>query len=1380
MFKSLIRTLPSLTGNICLNCRLNSFKTDDNYVFSSFVRNANLLPLQNSLYDKIINVNLLEGSWEYDVRKFYRYYSNYFYETNFEFNKKDYQQLDIESDSFQKPRNIDYEFGCKRLPYQSSGYQFCFFAPIYIDNAASVPDSFLIDLDFGNNLSKKIRVFINENSSDNSNYLFNYISRYAKKIDDNVIYMLHESNQAVYFGIDADNGSFVQIKDNVIGSVYIKQNTMNNFDNTVNEGFKRNHLIMKQIIPLAFSFNISDILSEKEKRYLWNSKVKITGHYEIQRIPQPLYDFSSDYKYFTQEVLKYDDKSASMKYKQTSYNLMDVGYPSLQETRFCKQRYTNNLTKMYNRWKLKYSSDDHPYITNINYAFSYNQGSNYKYGEFPHVFTSDSPAAVISLDSLDTGITEDTSEARKFKMFMNNYVSDWFTTVSSYNTADLLSDPSLWVDVSENTAFYKGILYNLENEIRNSSYSSVSFDKFAVFAYPSMNIIDNERRAYTYFAKILLNDTSSDKNISYFLNVSTDDGNHTQSYAVYDVQSIDHNGTAEADIILEEDPDGDYIDISKEYNAYNQYYRLKSDSMSIDFENGTSYDLGKYYIDYKDAYVSDYIIYSREFLPIGSNNNLIKVTSYNDTENIFDSYYLAAKENDDPYRGYITQIRDSLLISQIDNEEYSEYGGEHKSYMSVNYISDISSENQYKYSFFAKSYFIEKHLFDSYFSSLGNLSYMQDNYVNDPSSIYEFVPVSKEYSNGDMIYNVNYFKKKRGTEYDDIFDFNNDTDYIYLDLFNFINFVNYLNSVSDTGMAVSESDLKSIAEEYYFEIGSKDMLLEYLKEMIYSSKGNAFDSVFSCTRGLLRNDGRPEVKAMFSSLPFYSEYNENLSNDVLHNNESLGKTLLQFINNNVTCTSSGWTFKISESESLSFEKIYGKKSFIRLTEEYKDLIGNYNGVYESLFIYRKSSDIDIYDNTEEFSIWYDNDPAVSGKLSSIYDIMIPVFLSPWKLNNESNKTVDMFLSSDLVKKISYNGTSYYKYSVNPVLCTASYSMNDITLRKYAYSNAYEDSGIKRYSVIEDASNGMIHCGSYSVNNLNVISYNGLDYAFYMINAKLNNTNRSFNTLVEKNVSSIFSYINGEKITEEYLCSIFKQLVPFMTNNLFSDFTYYSNAVTTPAVFDIVSNYRPVIIDNGNTPQSYLYDSLLIDPESKNINNIFLDEQNSKHVKLTRYMNRITPLITEVNDISYLYQLKYKSTTVNINDDNMYFSKININRYPGIYNTYYYDLQNHADSYSMVKEHEYKYFNDNNLYNLCPEFYIKLKGMFEYSEILEKETYSETLKQFRRHVSECYEFTDDEIEFLYNKYKVEYISDPVKFKLGGKSKYYTLTYRFLLN
>ena len=48
MFKPLLRTLPSLTGNIKLACEINDYVDEGNNVYSTYISSASLQPLQNN------------------------------------------------------------------------------------------------------------------------------------------------------------------------------------------------------------------------------------------------------------------------------------------------------------------------------------------------------------------------------------------------------------------------------------------------------------------------------------------------------------------------------------------------------------------------------------------------------------------------------------------------------------------------------------------------------------------------------------------------------------------------------------------------------------------------------------------------------------------------------------------------------------------------------------------------------------------------------------------------------------------------------------------------------------------------------------------------------------------------------------------------------------------------------------------------------------------------------------------------------------------------------------------------------------------------------------------------------------------------------------
>ena len=78
MFKPLLKTLPSLSGNMKIACKLDGYKKVESNIYECFVNEAYLVPLSHNLYDQNIKLNLKNNSFEYDVKEFFEYYSDIF------------------------------------------------------------------------------------------------------------------------------------------------------------------------------------------------------------------------------------------------------------------------------------------------------------------------------------------------------------------------------------------------------------------------------------------------------------------------------------------------------------------------------------------------------------------------------------------------------------------------------------------------------------------------------------------------------------------------------------------------------------------------------------------------------------------------------------------------------------------------------------------------------------------------------------------------------------------------------------------------------------------------------------------------------------------------------------------------------------------------------------------------------------------------------------------------------------------------------------------------------------------------------------------------------------------------------------------------------
>lgn len=664
--KPLLRILPSLSGNVQLACKLtdiqNIGETDNIKLYESNIREAKLFPLSSFLWQKNIRANLLSSSWEYDLPKFYTVFSDIFYDTCFKVNKSDIMKLD--KHQTQNMRARDFEFGVKRVPYSESGYQFAFFAPIYIDDVNYIPDYFQINVllyhvnDNGKILyavNKKLRVNIGINKESKKNYIYKYLHNYAKKLNNDVAFCTPITNQATYYGIDLIRSGFVTAIDNMMERIYRRQNTIHNFDATIAGAFKRNNIAMKQIIPLCYYFNVNDLLTDAEKIRYRNCRVEFTGGYYHNGNKLDMYDFLCDYTNYKEEILAMDPILGDLQWTDGyENNIMDTMFPSLNETRYINYEYTNKLAPWYCRWKLKYTDDEHPYIINNSWAFSNNQDSNYKYGQFPSSFHQ-----ILSLarcESTKTGNTyynlllpigeyDDVTSGRSFysyapgwqqdehghlktdefyylvdryRRIIDDYCANWFTVIpydvkSDSGKRKLYNDKTIWEDVDNGCVYYNGILYDLRN-IYNATNSPEYIDKFAVILRPYTTIFDKDTIRELCFSRYTLyrggvstvpipNATVNDSILHYSYIES-------QSNFLYENDNFDYgkNRTYQDEIktneIFKKNPDnnGRFIDTSHTTYTINIDDTTYYGKLDLDY-----YDINKYY-SYSDIEGITYII----------------------------------------------------------------------------------------------------------------------------------------------------------------------------------------------------------------------------------------------------------------------------------------------------------------------------------------------------------------------------------------------------------------------------------------------------------------------------------------------------------------------------------------------------------------------------------------------------------------------------------------------------------------------------------------------------------------------------------------------------------------------------------------------------
>lgn len=442
MLKPLLHVIPSLSGNVTLACHLSDYeKVGD--MFECHVRVARLVPLSSNISIKKCEVSLLTSSYEFDIQRFYSYYPNYFYKSMFSFNKDEYEEFVGESSL--KYRDKDFEFGAKRVSALANyDDTIAFFTPFWAESEDDIPDYFLIKLKVDSSsydAEKTIKVIIRDyDNRYRYNYLIKYLTKYFKQVDSNVIYCRPFDKKATYYGISVLRGGFAKMDDSVIGKNFYMQSSIDKFDENIVDGFRRMKLCMKQVMPLSFYFDLNDILTADEKKRYRNAEMTISGHWYKDGKKLPFYDFSTDYNYFTQKTWGFRNDGV-FDYIESRKNVMDVSYPSLNEARLKEYKLFNTCTKDVVRWKLKYSKDDNPYITNMSFAFSWLQSSPNKYREFPSKYSvsngySDKDNNLVlpkkaSLEAKDSLYKRDQRTLKRYRDALLANSSNWFTTVDS-------------------------------------------------------------------------------------------------------------------------------------------------------------------------------------------------------------------------------------------------------------------------------------------------------------------------------------------------------------------------------------------------------------------------------------------------------------------------------------------------------------------------------------------------------------------------------------------------------------------------------------------------------------------------------------------------------------------------------------------------------------------------------------------------------------------------------------------------------------------------------------------------------------------------------------------------------------------------------------
>ena len=825
MFKPLLRTLPSLNGNVKIACDLLDYEkvTDktNRATYIANVRGAKLLPLTSDKFQYIFKVNLLNSTYEYDIKSYYNYYKDIFYTSQYSFLKDDLQKLDLSSDV--KFRNSDFEFGCKRISWMKNGQEYSFFAPIYCESEKDLPDYFLITVQLQhkdkktNNVLYNIIKYIKVNVSNiagvkssgqykSSNYLKDYLEDYYSKIDDKVGFCLPSTYQTSFFGIDVKNGGFTKIVDNKSGVIYNRHNTINNFDATICGAFQRNNIIMKQVLPLCYYFNIDNILSNDEKSIYAFSDVRITGKYYKDGLPVEFYDYETDYYNYYPYVKTLSADRTHMEWTNKK-NVLDVESPSLKEKYYTKYQFTNKLSPWYCKWKLQQSHDEHPYVMNLSYAYSYAQDESYRYYTFPHPYKG--TPCLVSLNT-ETGNeslylpyakyidkytsnnnntvdNNNTSNNLKylyntFEAIMKRYYTDWFDVVKledkEEDTINNILNLSSWEDVINNKALYNGILYNFNN-IYKSHENVPNITKFNVVLAanyvntislePSKtdaesNMFDVESDNYIFSNSIIHKNEGryvAENGITNPCYISDKDvyNDELAPNKLYRFDRNPENGSNiyttpddyDEDIVMKKaddvtddsiDATGRYIDISPDFYDLNRWYNWSDVKEYINKLSALINDTQTITQTVDNILYSSVVAY--EQIPL---YNWALLKSNNDNENAAEAFENALKKSKHEY-----YIYDNALSSSNGNN-YVKISGDQ--YSQSKYLFNINEK--YKYIVYKKGTFVDSKTYLEFLNKLidiaknrgitGNDVEISKEKIEEMHSYYAYYPIYKRQNN---------------------------------------------------------------------------------------------------------------------------------------------------------------------------------------------------------------------------------------------------------------------------------------------------------------------------------------------------------------------------------------------------------------------------------------------------------------------------------------------------------------------------------------------------------------------------------------------------------------------------------------------------------
>ena len=434
---------------------------------------------------------------------------------------------------------------------------------------------------------------------------------------------------------------------------------------------------------------------------------------------------------------------------------------------------------------------------------------------------------------------------------------------------------------------------------------------------------------------------------------------------------------------------------------------------------------------------------------------------------------------------------------------------------------------------------------------------------------------------------------------------------------------------------------------------------------------------------------------------------------------------------------------------------------LKIFNENKNLIGSSTGV--SLILYTTNEDIIDNFKLNADSIVFN---GVDYKNKNCTDIqspnkpmLIPLTTHALWSNDSVNETYEILSSNNIRTNEDSKYITHRIYDLDN--CNKINTVIDETdLDEFGNIKSYFNSIQQHYAEDPEHFNRFykrINIPTIeSENKMKIFENNGDTYAYYYITLNLYNNIYSFNIDTSNNIDTF--NLNNLSL---------KQLIPYIKDNILNY---------------IVSVLGENIIVQ-KTDVNILIDKMFDAGNNKVVDNYL---QSKSHV--VRYYNDITPILEKtafINVYSLLYNNKNNFAHKNDYINNVIYSHDNVPieydadklKYCGI------PYVNYDGKVEYANEYERKFYNNNELYLLEPIFEItdnKLYTLENIRKIEERDyVFNNVFIPHMKNFAAINGLNQDEYLFLFNRYKIDYTSYPMKLNMIETDKMYKLKFTFTL-